>query len=56
MTDLQNPTSTFTLNNGVEMPVIGLGVYQSEPEDTAKRARTRMLKVLTCEMRIADLT
>ena len=35
MTDLQNPTSTFTLNNGVEMPVIGLGVYQSEPEDTA---------------------
>ncbi len=26
--------STFTLNNGVEMPVIGLGVYQSAPEET----------------------
>ena len=36
MTDLQNPTSTFILNNGVEMPVIGLGVYQSEPEETAQ--------------------
>ncbi len=36
MTDLQSPTSTFTLNNGVEMPVIGLGVYQSAPEDTAQ--------------------
>lgn len=35
MTDLKSLTSTFTLNNGVEMPVIGLGVYQSEPEDTA---------------------
>lgn len=26
---------TFTLNNGVELPVIGLGVYQSAPEETA---------------------
>ncbi|ARJ04095.1 oxidoreductase [Cnuibacter physcomitrellae] len=26
---------TFTLNNGVEIPVIGLGVYQSAPEETA---------------------
>ena len=25
---------TFTLNNGVEIPVIGLGVFQSAPEDT----------------------
>jgi diketogulonate reductase-like aldo/keto reductase len=24
----------FTLNNGVEMPAIGLGVFQSSPEDT----------------------
>ena len=29
-------TPRFTLNNGVEMPVIGLGVYQSEPEETAQ--------------------
>lgn len=35
MTSIENPTSTFTLNNGVEMPVIGLGVYQSAPEETA---------------------
>jgi 2,5-diketo-D-gluconate reductase A len=26
---------TFTLNNGVEIPAIGLGVYQSAPEETA---------------------
>ncbi|MCC3278483.1 aldo/keto reductase [Arthrobacter sp. zg-Y40] len=25
---------TFTLNNGVEMPVLGFGVYQVPPEDT----------------------
>ncbi len=25
---------TYTLNNGVEIPVIGLGVFQSSPEDT----------------------
>lgn len=25
---------TFTLNNGVAIPVIGLGVYQSSPQDT----------------------
>ena len=27
--------STITIADGVEMPVIGLGVYQSSPEDTA---------------------
>lgn len=25
---------TFTLNNGVEMPVLGFGVYQTPPDDT----------------------
>src|ERR1041384_4103652 len=25
----------ITLNNGVEMPALGLGVFQSSPEDTA---------------------
>jgi 2,5-diketo-D-gluconate reductase A len=28
-------TPTFTLNNGVEIPAIGLGVYQSAPDETA---------------------
>lgn len=28
-------TMTFTLNNGVEMPALGLGVFQSSPEVTA---------------------
>jgi diketogulonate reductase-like aldo/keto reductase len=26
----------FTLNNGVEMPVLGLGVYQSAPDETVR--------------------
>ena len=25
---------TVTLNNGVEMPILGLGVFQSPPEET----------------------
>lgn len=29
-----------TLNNGVEMPALGLGVYQSSPEETAAAAET----------------
>jgi diketogulonate reductase-like aldo/keto reductase len=27
-------TPTLTLNDGVEMPVLGLGVFQSPPEET----------------------
>lgn len=34
MTANLEKSSTFTLNNGVPMPVIGLGVYQSAPEET----------------------
>lgn len=34
MSNTIEKNSTFTLNNGVEMPVIGLGVYQSSPEET----------------------
>lgn len=30
----------ITLNNGVEMPVLGLGVYRSSPEDTADAVQT----------------
>src|SRR4051794_30829719 len=28
------PTNTITLNNGVEMPAIGLGVFQTPPDET----------------------
>jgi diketogulonate reductase-like aldo/keto reductase len=30
----QTATPTATLNNGVEMPMLGLGVFQSPPEET----------------------
>jgi diketogulonate reductase-like aldo/keto reductase len=33
---------TFTLNNGVEIPVLGLGVFQSSPEDTAQAVRAAL--------------
>src|SRR5829696_7916733 len=36
--------STVTLNNGVEMPILGFGVYQIPPEDT-DRAVTEALAV-----------
>lgn len=32
----------FTLNNGIEMPVLGLGVFQSSPEDTAQAVQTAL--------------
>lgn len=38
----QTPTSTFTLNNSVEIPVIGLGVFQSAPEETAAAVRSAL--------------
>ncbi|MEP0547578.1 MAG: aldo/keto reductase [Rhodothermales bacterium] len=31
---MPTPNPTPTLNNGVEMPALGLGVFQSSPEDT----------------------
>ena len=31
---------TLTLNNGVAMPVIGLGVFQSPPEETTAAVET----------------
>ncbi|NYF09770.1 diketogulonate reductase-like aldo/keto reductase [Leifsonia sp. AK011] len=37
-------TLTFTLNNGVQIPAIGLGVFQSKPEETSA-AVTSALKV-----------
>jgi 2,5-diketo-D-gluconate reductase A len=37
-------TATVTLNNGVEMPVLGFGVYQIPPDDT-ERAVSEALEV-----------
>lgn len=34
--------STFTLNNSVEIPTLGLGVFQTPPEDTAAAVRTAL--------------
>ena len=31
---------TLTLNNGVAMPVLGLGVFQSPPEETIAAVET----------------
>lgn len=33
---------TFTLNNGVEIPVLGFGVYQSAPEETTAAVETAL--------------
>jgi diketogulonate reductase-like aldo/keto reductase len=33
---------TFTLNNGVEIPAIGFGVYQSAPEETTAAVETAL--------------
>lgn len=35
-------TSTFTFNNGVSMPAIGLGVYQTPPEETVTAVQTAL--------------
>jgi diketogulonate reductase-like aldo/keto reductase len=35
-------TTSFTLNNGVEMPAVGLGVFQTPPEETAAAVRATL--------------
>jgi diketogulonate reductase-like aldo/keto reductase len=35
-------TTELTLNNGVTMPALGLGVFQSSPEDTAAAVQTAL--------------
>jgi len=35
-------TSTFTLDNGVEIPVLGLGVFQTPPEGTVSAVRSAL--------------
>lgn len=33
----------LTLNNGIEMPALGLGVYQSGPEETVTAVKTALV-------------
>ena len=33
---------TITLNNGVEMPALGLGVFQTPPEETREAVRSAL--------------
>ena len=40
----------ITLNNGVKMPALGLGVYQSTPEQTAGAVET----AIACGYRLID--
>jgi 2,5-diketo-D-gluconate reductase A len=35
-------TPTYTLNNGVQMPVLGFGVFQAEPEQTVAAVSTAL--------------
>jgi diketogulonate reductase-like aldo/keto reductase len=37
---MSNRNPVFTLNNGVQMPAFGLGVYQSSPKDTTDAVAT----------------
>jgi len=37
-----NAPSTITLNNGVEMPALGLGVFQTPPDETRDAVRSAL--------------
>ena len=39
---MPTPNPHLTLNNGVEMPALGLGVYQCGPEETVDAVRTAL--------------
>lgn len=39
---MTTPQPHFTLNNGVELPQIGFGVYQTPPEETADAVQTAL--------------
>src|SRR3954468_8508628 len=44
------PPTTITLNNGVEMPALGLGVFQTPPDETRNAVRA----ALDCGYRLID--
>lgn len=39
---MTNTVPELTLNNGVTMPALGFGVFQSAPEDTATAVQTAL--------------
>src|SRR5690625_7143856 len=39
---MMNTVAELTLNNGVTMPALGFGVFQSAPEDTATAVQTAL--------------
>ena len=39
---MESMSSTFTLNNGVEIPALGFGVFQSAPEETVAAVQTAL--------------
>lgn len=39
---MTGPADTFTLNNGVTIPVIGLGVFQTPPDETIAAVQTAL--------------
>ncbi|RKR73531.1 aldo/keto reductase [Frondihabitans australicus] len=41
-TTTQSAQPTLTLNNGVVMPAVGLGVFQSSPDDTVSAVKTAL--------------
>jgi diketogulonate reductase-like aldo/keto reductase len=45
-----NTDNAIALNNGVQMPLIGLGVFQSAPEDTARAVEA----AIACGYRLID--
>lgn len=45
MAVLSSLTSTVQLNNGLQLPVVGLGVYRSEPGSTTRDAVLSALKL-----------
>jgi diketogulonate reductase-like aldo/keto reductase len=47
---MTNKSPLLTLNNGVQMPALGLGVFQSPPEQTA----TAVESALACGYRLID--
>lgn len=40
MTVMTNLSPTFRLNNGIEIPALGLGVFQVTPEETVQAVTT----------------
>ena len=53
---MQSLQSTVTLNNGVAMPILGLGVYNSKEETTFAVSTTSVYKMSIFPYALALLT